>query len=234
MDDGGGIMFAAWMWLVACAPVEEPAELETQEALWLQGAYFNWRFFNHRVSALRFGFSDDDVEVGVIGGTSTTNTPADLEPTCSSATCFELPFEDDSTVRVGWGHLRTDTVAVGTATVALDVPQGGAVGAIDIELPAVPGGEVTALLTGFTVNTDRPLAGDEPACYRPEYGWHPRRFAIEILDVSLDEEARTGTVEVAAQFDPGPSLEAQRACIDDVFERSLVAVSVDVMLLVGV
>lgn len=221
-------MMLVWMW-VACS--SQP--VGGQEALWMQSAYFDWDLFNHRVSALRFGFAGDDAELAVVGGTSTTNTPADLEDVCDPSTCFELPFEDRAFTEFGWGRLVADEAAIGVGAVALEVPPGGASGTVDIALPDVPAGEITALLAGFALDTDRALSG-EPACYRPEYGWHPRRFAIAIDAVSVDEATNVGTVEVSAQFDPGPSFEDERACIDDVVERSVVGVTVDVVLLVGV
>ncbi|MEO0606389.1 MAG: hypothetical protein AAF211_33485 [Myxococcota bacterium] len=214
-----------WMWMLAGC-----TSLETQEALFVQGAYFDWVGFNHRVSALRFGFADDEAELAIIGGTSTTGTPADLDDGCDPATCDEFPFDDDAEVRLGWAQLTTDTVALGTGTVTLEVPRGGASGSVDIELPAAPSGELTALLRGYTLDTDVPYTG-EPGCYRPEYGWHPQNFRLAIDDVT--RAGRTATVTVSAQFDPGPSFEEERLCIDEVFERAVIAMSVDVLVLAG-
>ncbi|MEN0063190.1 MAG: hypothetical protein AAGA48_13630 [Myxococcota bacterium] len=225
----GVAMGSAWIF-AGCAPADEPL----QEASWLQSAYFDWDLFNHRVSALRFGFAGEDVELAVVGGTSTTNTPADLDDTCDPSTCQEFPFEDVSFAQIGWGRVVSDEVVMGLGTVTLEVPQGGATGQFDIALPRIPEGEVVALLAGFTVNTDHPLSGDEPACYRPEYGWHPRRFTLAIDAITIDEPSDKGIVEVTARFDAGPTLEPERACIDDVVSRSVVTVEVDVLLLAGV
>ena len=48
----------------ACAPA--------QDATWLQGAWFNWEAFNHRLSYLDYSVADDRVITGVVGGTSTS------------------------------------------------------------------------------------------------------------------------------------------------------------------
>ena len=215
-----------WMWALAgCTSLEE------QDALWMRGAYFDWDLFNHRVSVLRFGFAGDEAEFAVVGGTSTTATPADLDDACDPMTCQEFPFADTSRVRLGWGRIVTDDAALGTATVSLDVPQQGASESVTVELPASPSGEVTALITGFSLDTDHPLSG-ETSCYRPEYGWHPRNFGLFIDDVTLD--GKTATVEVTARFAPGITLEVERECIDEVFERSVVTMTVDVLVLAGV
>lgn len=230
-------MLALWLGL-ACAPDVVPEamteDLEPQAALWLTGAGFDWDLFNHRVSALRFGFAEEAVEVAVVGGTSTTNTLPDLEDVCDPSACSEIPFFDASSVQVGWGHLVTSNAVVGTGTVTLDIPQGGASSVLDIDLPTVPDGEVVALIAGFSVDTAQPLSGDEPACYRPEYGWHPTRISITLADADADATTNQGSVEVAARFDVGATGEASRACIDDVFDRAVVGMTVDVVLLAGV
>lgn len=213
-----------WWASLACTSLPE------QEATTMTGAYFAWVDFNHRVSTLRFGVDDTDAELAVIGGTSTTNTPPDLDATCNPDECDEIPALDRSLVRLGWSRLTTDTVALGTGSVALDVPRGGATGTVAIELPRGATGPATAILRGFALDTDRPLSGD-PACYRPEYGWHPQRFAMAIDDVTLDGD--TATVTVAAQFDAGPTEEAIRACVDEVYERAVVGITVDVLVIAG-
>lgn len=214
-----------WLWLLGCTSLEE------QDALWMTGAYYDWEDFNHRVSALRFGFAGQDAQLSVIGGTSTTDTPADLDETCDAETCSEFPFVDVSDVRLGWGRIVTDQVALGTGTVRLDAPQGGATGTVDVELPASPKGEVTALIRGFSMDSDRELSGG-PACYRPEYGWHPLNFALSIDDVALD--GTTASVTVTAQLDPGITLETERQCIDAIVDQAIVGLSVDVLVLAGV
>ncbi|MEN0062844.1 MAG: hypothetical protein AAGA48_11890 [Myxococcota bacterium] len=215
-----------WMWwLVACVSLPE------QQAEYLRGAYFNWNGFNHRVSAVQFAANEGQAEMVVIGGTSTTLTPADLDDGCDPGICLEFPFIDNSVARLGWGRLTSDTVALGTGSVEFDVPRAGASSTLDIELDGVPGGEVTAILTGFGLNTDRPLAG-EAACYRPEYGWHPRRIALSIDDVTVS--GKTATVAVRAAFEAGATFEAERVCIDEVFERAVAAMRLDVLVLAGV
>ena len=223
-------MMTLWLVWAGCSPQEA---LEVQEALWLQEAHFEWQTFNHRLSAMRYGFAGDEAELAVVGGTSTTGRVDPLEQECDPDGCSEFPFLDPADVRLGWGRLVTDQAALGTATVALDVTADGATATVDVPLPASPRGEVTAILTGFSLDTDRPLTGGE-ACYRPAYGWHPRQLGITLGEIALARATDTATVEVTARFAAGPSFEAIRACIDEVVGEAVVGMTVDLLVLAGV
>lgn len=89
--------------------------LPEQEATWLQGAYYDWELFNHRVSYIHFAV-DEALETSVIGGTSTTFPsffPPDLPDGCDPNACDELPFGDVADLRAGWGRITTDEVGLG-------------------------------------------------------------------------------------------------------------------------
>ncbi len=216
-------MFALLWSLAGCTSFPE------QEATWMQGAYFNWDLFNHRVSYIHLGVGDDEVEASIVGGTSTTNTPADLDEGCDSG-CSEFPFVDDADVRVGWSRVTTSDVALGTVRAELVVGAEGGSTTVEVPLPEGARRGATAVLRGVVFDADHPLDGEE-ACYRPEYGWHPRRIAVSIDEVTLEDGV--ASVTVSAAFNAGATEDPTRQCIDEVYERALIPVTADVLVIAG-
>ncbi|MBX2803536.1 MAG: hypothetical protein KTR31_37995 [Myxococcales bacterium] len=226
--------------LSACSGEPEVPELPEQEATWMQGAYFNWDLFNHRLSYLHFDMNDaGGLDAAVVGGTSTTGQNADLDDGCERGSCLEFPASDQADIRVGWGRLTTSAVGLGTGRAQLEVSDAGETATIEVPLPAGATGDVTAVLRGFALDTNNPLDGD-PACYRPEYGWHPRHLEIGIESVTLQEGTAeqewadaSATVEVRARFAPGVTEDKDRICIDEVVDRARVRVMADVLVVAG-
>ena len=206
-------------------------EPETQEATWLQGAYYRWVIFNHRLSYAHVSLNDNsEAELMVVGGTSTSQRSAELPDTCDQSTCNEIPARDFTDLRVGWGRLITDTEALGTGRAELVVGEDGGSTTLEVALPDWAEGDVTAVIRGIVLDTDQPLQG-EAACYNPQYGWHVRQIRAVVEDVTLS--GTTATVTVGATFAAGLTEEEIRACIDEVYDRAQVALSVDVMVVAG-
>lgn len=213
--------------LAACTP-DTPEE---SQATWLDGVYFRWNRANHRLAYAHFRpDAAGDIEAALIGGLSTTKASWELDKVCDPDACREFRTEDDSAIRLGWSRITTTDLALASARADLVSDPDGETTTVSVELPGRAGDEVTALVQGFVFDSDHPLAGD-PACYHPEYGWHPLRMQIAIDDVT-----RTSTgadVTVSATFTPGSTQDKQRACIDEVYDRSLVPISVDVLVVAG-
>lgn len=191
---------------------------------WVEGMGFGWELFNHRLSHLQVRLAEDGASVAVIGGTSTTGVVTDLPPECQGG-CAEFPFFDNADVRVSWAR-AVAPVAVGGGVAELVVGSTGGVADVKVTLEGTPGDGTIALINGLVVDTHVPLEGD-PACYRPENGWLPRRIAV-----GLGEPVISGnevTVPVDAAFEAGNTLEDDRACLDAVIDRARVRVLVDVL-----
>ena len=199
------------------------------EATWLSGIYYRWSFFNHRVSYIHaVPNGTDQVDVSIIGGTSTTGQGRDdLPDGCASDTCLEFPFFDEAEVRIGWSRLSGASLGIGRAD--LEVGRSGGSGSVDIEMAGATG-DVTALIRGITIDTDHALDG-APDCYQPKYGWHPAQIAASIDAVSLADGI--ATVDVSATFAAGTTMDDDRQCIDAVNDRAVVPFGVDVLVIAG-
>jgi len=207
--------------------VEPPSE---ESAVWLETFTYGWVLFNHRVSYLYVEAADPPA-VAVVGGTSTTGQPRELAPECKAEadSCMEFPAWDDAEVTVGWGEVTTTEASFATATAEAVVPAEGATVTVSAPDPGREG-SVSAVLQGLSVDTAHPLDGEE-ACYRPEYGWHPRRLAV-----SLQQPRREGgelVVDVDLHFVAGNTDDPDRTCIDEVNERALVPMTASVLFVVG-
>jgi hypothetical protein len=205
--------------------------LEPQHAEFLEGFTYGWERFNHRLSHLQVEAQGDHADVAVIGGTSTTSVvPDPLPAECDPTGCQEFPISDESTVEVRWAVVDTTAVALVPASVELLVGSGGASQSVEVPLPDGAEGVGSALITGIALDTDEALTlGD--ACYRPFYGWHPRDLRVALGDVTVGEG--TASLDVSAAFAAGNSLEADRACVDEVNEAAQVSIVVDLVVAVA-
>lgn len=209
--------------LLACGG--DPVDLTVME-----GFGYRWNTFNHRLSYLEGGVSEGEVDLAVVGGTSTTGVAPELDESCDAETCDEFPFTDVAAVSLGWGQLRAKRVGSGVAEITLLVDAAGAVSTAQVPLDD-PEDAVVAVLGGLVLDTDHALPDDVPLCYDPAYGWHPRQIAVSLgAPVPGDGVAE---VEVRAAFSAGNSLEAERACVDAVNEYATVALTVRVVVLSG-
>jgi hypothetical protein len=98
---------------------------------------------------------------------------------------------------------------------------------VEVDLGGRARGALIALIDGFSIDTDEPLASG-PACYDPAFGWHPRRIALAVGEPALLEGGRVARVPVSAAFEAGNSLEEARGCVDEVAADARVAITVDV------
>ncbi len=200
------------------------------EAIWLEGAGYRWELFNHRVSHVELAVDDDGARASIVGGTSTTGEPADLPDECDGDTCSEFPFLDTAPIQIHWVRVSTAKAAFGTGQASLLATADGDTVTVTIDLPREVRGDAHAVISGFSIDTDHELSGGEN-CYNPRFGWHPRRIALEILSVTQDGTQLS--VEVAAVFEAGNSLEHNRVCVDDVVDQAQVPVLVDLVAMLG-
>ncbi|MEQ1572429.1 MAG: hypothetical protein ABMA64_42810 [Myxococcota bacterium] len=205
-------------------------ELDPQSGTVLEGFGFGWEYFNHRLSYLHVRPGSTSTEVAVVGGTSTTNQVlAPLPATCDVA-CEEFPFTDSSDVDVSWANLTSTRTAIVRGTVHLEVSAAGATGTVTAPLPEHAPETATALLSGLVLSTQHELSGG-PSCYQPEYGWHPRRIAVALGEVTIDGDQVSAPV--SATFAAGKTFDPDRECIDAVYDQAVVDLDVDVTFLVG-
>jgi hypothetical protein len=218
--------------LVACSgDKDDDPELPLQQAAVLDGFRFGWDFFNHRLSRLQVVSGLEGTDVAVIGGTSTTLEPSELPATCEPAGCQEFPFYDTALVSAWWSVVESRKVALVPMTVSLEVDRDGASATATGELPgSIPDGVGVAVLSGLSIDTDHPLAGD-PDCYQPRYGWHPNRIAVSLGDPTLD--GATVSVPVEATFSAGKTFDPDRQCIDAVNERAVVSMEIQLVVAWG-
>lgn len=202
------------------------------EIAWLEGFTYGWAAFNHRMSYVQATLEGGAPMVSVVGGNSTTGVPADLDDGCDPDACQEFPFIDSAVVELRMAQATVAARKVGIGVGQADLVVGPAGGSVQLELPVegYNAGESSALITGVVWDSDTPLPGGE-ACYRPEYGWHPREIYVEVSPPVLS--AGTATVEVTGRFAAGLSLEEVRACVDAVAEEAELRMRVDVLVVVA-
>ena len=200
---------------------------DDHEITWLEGFGFAWTGFNHRVSYLHFEADEAGLEMAVIGGASSTSYVPDLPAGCDEETCSELPFEDTTTVSIGWGH-STTRLAVGSADVTVIATPSGAETTLEIPLEGRGRGQAAVMLQAFTLDTDYELAGGA-GCYIPMLGWHPRHIALSLVDPQLSDDGSAVTVTVQGSFEAGLSFEEYRACQDEVVTEAQVPITARVM-----
>jgi hypothetical protein len=122
---------------------------------------------------------------------------------------------------------ESDETALVLGSVDLLLESGtDAMGTVTAALPRGADGLPIAILHGFRLSTDHALGG-EPSCYEPSLGWHPQRFAIVLGEAR--ESAEGVEVDVTASFTPGASEDPARACIDEVVDRAVTELTVDVL-----
>ncbi|TVQ94395.1 MAG: hypothetical protein EA397_01620 [Deltaproteobacteria bacterium] len=216
------------MGLIAC---QAPTEASS-----LQSYTFGWELFNHRLSELGVRtLNDPAVEVALVGGTSTTAIVFE-DPDCvSDVPCGELPVEDRSDVGVTWNTLESRTVVLANATLEASVSAQGSEQILSISLPRRASGTAVALISGFTLDTSRPLPDHARArsCYDPRHGWNPTEISVSLGEPSLAPTRREVLVPVHFGFSAGRTLEEMRTCLDDIVEDAVVGMQVQVTALVG-
>ena len=201
---------------------------------WLEGVGFEWDRFNHRISYAEFHLLDDDVDVVFVGGTSTTGVRGELTAECdpdetpTALGCEEFSTTDVALVNFGAGRAESARITSATGSLALVADADGTSGTLTLELPRRPKGDVIALIHGLVLDTDEPLSGG-PSCYRPEFGWHPRRIAVLLGEPTVD--GTTVTVPVEVVFEAGNSLEDERQCVDAVHTEARVAMRVGIQVI---
>jgi hypothetical protein len=224
-------MSRSWVGLVVLvALLGGCKKLPEQQGAVLEGFRYGWQLANHRLSALHVVAGQEETEVAVVGGTSTTSELPELPPGCEQATCNEFPIADTSQVQVWWSEVTTTESALVPLQVTMEVGRDGAETVARGALPKGSRGEGTALLVGLSLGTDHPLEG-EPGCYQPRYGWHVRQLAVSLGEVTLEEESVS--VPVQATFSAGKSFEEARTCVDEVNDRAVVDLDVHLLVVVG-
>jgi len=198
------------------------------EAVWLETFDYEWDLFNHRVSYL-YVEAADPPRVAVVGGTSTTQQRTELDKSCDPDACKEFPARDDAIVTVGWGAAATTDAAFATASASAVVPTEGVTVTVTAPDPGASG-EVSAVLAGFSLDTDYALTGGI-ACYQPGNGWHPRRLALALA--TPRREAGELVVDLTLHFVAGNTDDPDRVCVDEVNEQSQVPMTAEVLFVVG-
>jgi hypothetical protein len=217
-------------WVVLIALLGGCKKLPEQHGAVLEGFRYGWQLANHRLSALHVVAGEEATEVAVVGGTSTTSELPELPDGCEQATCNEFPIADSSAVQVWWSTVTTTEAALVPLQVSLEVGRDGAQTVASGTLPKGAKGEGTALLVGLSLGTDHPLEG-EPGCYQPRYGWHVQQMAVSLGEVTIEEDKVS--VPVEAIFSAGKSFEEARTCVDEVNDRAVVDLDVQLLVVVG-
>lgn len=194
---------------------------------WLEGASYRWDLFNHRVSHLHFGVEEGAAQVAVVGGTSTTNLPTELDDGCDQDTCSEFPFFDEADVTVDLVQVRSKKARMASGSVEVVAGADGATSEVVVEFERKAKGDVVAVLRGFTLDTNEPLSGGT-ACYQPRNGWLPRRISLALGEPVLSDDGKSATVPVEAHFEAGVTFEDERQCLDAVVDQAEVRVRLDV------
>lgn len=196
----------------------------------LEGARYEWAFFNHRVSHIEFGVDEKKAWTAIVGGTSTSSLVADLPAECEPDTCQELTFADEADVRVDWARVDEPDAASAVATVRMTADADGEDELVTVELKKAEDLPVSAMIRAIRLSTNHPLDGGD-ACYNPAFGWLPTHMGVALGEpVAKGDEV---TVEVSAVFEGGKTLEAIRGCLDEVYDRARLAVEVDVLVIAG-
>lgn len=209
--------------LFACGG--DPATLTTME-----GFGFGWQRFNHRLSYAEFDLTEA-ANIGIVGGTSTTGEQVDVGDSCDPDTCQEFPFADTADVRLDWAKVTSSDWQTGSAETELVAGATGASVTLEIPVEGLKGSEAVAVIQGFSVDTDHLVADGLEHCYNPRLGWHPRRLAVSLGDVTLGEDS--ASVEVFAAFEAGNSLEEERVCVDAIRDQALAMFHVRVAVIAG-
>lgn len=209
-----------------------PACSAPQTATWPTGWSYGWEGFNHRLSYAGYALTDTEASVAIVGGTSTTGIRPPLDDSCDPDTCKEYRAVDHANVQVDWARVTTRKATFGRATAQLVADAAGDSQTLTVPFDRHARGQVTAWITGFTIDTDHALSGG-PACYDPASGWNPTHMAIQLDNAALASDGQSATVDVSAIFEAGKTLEDARQCIDAVNDQALVPISVDVLVVAG-
>ena len=199
-------------------------------AVWLEGASYEWAYFNHRLAHLGLSVAGDQAAVAVIGGTSTTGVEPDLDDSCDAGTCKEFPFSDLADVALPWARVTTRDAVFATGTLSVVADADGASTTATIQLDQKARGDVTVILQGFSLDTDYALSGGD-ACYDPSFGWVPRQIGAAVEGV-LSDDGRSVDVTLNATFEAGPTHEEERVCLDAVVDQAQVPFDADVLVVV--
>ncbi len=208
--------------MAGCAtPPDDPVR-------WLEGFRFSWDLFNHRLAHLEVHPDDGVLRAAIVGGTSTTGVaPPPLPDGCVEEACVEFPFTDLALLDVAWARAEPGGTAFFASSTELLLESGTeATVMVSADVPRGGRGHPVAILKGWRLSTDHAVSGD-PACYDPAFGWHLQRLAMQLGEPV--ERGGAVEVELTAEVTPGASLDPARACIDDVVERAVIALTVDVL-----
>ncbi|MEZ4319582.1 MAG: hypothetical protein R3F61_18850 [Myxococcota bacterium] len=200
-------------------------------AVWLESSGYGWEFFNHRVSHIELGVDDTSAFASIVGGTSTTGVVTVLDDGCEVDTCQEFPFFDNALVQIGWGRVTSASAMFGTGSAQLLLDADGESTSLTIELADRAKGTPTAVIRGYSFDTNEPLAGG-PACYKPGNGWLPKSLGVELGSPVLSDDGRSVTLDVTGHFEAGPTFEDERQCLDAVIDQARVALDVHVLVAV--
>ena len=208
--------------MVGCAsPPDDPVR-------WLEGFRFSWDHFNHRLAHLEVHPDDDVLRAAIVGGTSTTGVaPPPLPEGCEEESCVEYPVTDLALLDVGWARAEPKGTAFFATAVELLLESGvEATALVSADVPRGGRGQPAAIVRGWRLSSDHALSG-EPSCYDPAFGWHLQRLAMQLGEPV--ERSDAVEVELTAEVTPGASLDPARACIDDVVDRAVIELAVEVL-----
>lgn len=194
--------------LAACAEPTEPFVL-------LTGWNYEWEQLSHRVSTLRVGVADDtSLSLGLVGGDWSTG-----------ATFTDTPYYRVRYQRVTATGLR---VFRGTATLLVG-PEPSGTTTLELDAAGLPEGyALSAVINGFSLDTDVPQGADYPADYDPAYGYTSNGFGFFLGDV--ERVGDTLRVPVQANVRWGPQ---DRADMNAAIPYAVTEVTVNVVVLAG-
>lgn len=160
-----------------------------EEAVLLTGWTYAWEQLSHRISYLEVGLEEDaSLSLGLVGGDWSTG-----------ATYADTPL-----YRVRYQRVRGADVAVLRGSVELVVgpePDGSAT--LDLDAAGIPeDAELTAILNGFSIDTDVPQPEGYPEDYDPGHGYTSNGFGFALGEVERDGDRARVPVEATVRWGP--------------------------------
>ena len=159
------------------------------EAVLLTGWSYAWEQLSHRISYLEVGVGEDaSLALGLVGGDWSTG-----------ATYADTPM-----YRVRYQRVRGADVPVlrGSAWLVLG-PEPGGTATIELDVAGIPeDAELTAILNGFSIDTDVPRPEGYPEDYDPGHGYTSNGFAFALGEVDRDGDRARVDVEATVRWGP--------------------------------